>query len=530
MSAGMALRASATVSALNLVGKFLGLVKTLVIAWTFGASGLMDAFLVAYLLPTVIPNVLKGIVSAAFIPRYMDALRDARGAGQWRGVNTLFTLMLVAVSFAATLMALNPLLVVDAVAPGLGAESRELAGGLLRVMALATVVLGINAVLSAVAFAQSKFVVASLEGIVSNLFIIAACFLFVPAHGIWALAYAVIAGFAAQSLLLVMAHWQTLVRFLRPALAVRHPDFQAALRHVGPLVIGFAGAVVMDIVDQIFASWVGAGAIAVLSYATMLALVPIEIFGHAVRTAFYTTFSRLWAAGDVAGMAEAHRRGVQVLVFLMVPASTVFIVYAEDLVSLLFERGRFDRDDARAVSWVVMALSVGMLSKATSWFNFAAFHAMVRPWIPVALGLFAVVLNVILTWLLAGPLGVPGIALATSLAVSVTALASSMLLSRALQYRIAAALWGTTWRVIVMSLVMVAVAKGLAFLVAGIWMAPHGTAERVIDLAMLVPGFGAFIAAGWLLGLDEIRVARDFVARRLGGWRGGPPARKAEAE
>ncbi len=521
MSVRGAIAASVQVSMLNFFGKVLGLVKTLVIAWTFGASGIMDAFLVAYMLPTVVPNVLKGIVSASFIPRYMESLRDASTSGQWRGVNTLFTMMLSAVAFLATLMALNPLIVVDLIAPGLESESRATAGELLRIMSLAAVVLGLNAVLSAIAYAQSRFVVASLEGIVSNVFIIAACIVWVPEFGIWALAYAVVAGFGAQGLLLIVANRHTIIRFLRPAASFGHPDLQASLRHVGPLVIGFAGAIMMDIVDQIFASYVGAGSIAVLSYATMLALVPIEIFGHAVRTAFYTTFSRLYASGDYAGLAEAHRRGTGLLVLFMVPASLVFIVYADQLVDVLFERGRFKGEDGDAVAWVVVALSIGMLFKAASWFNFAVFHAMVRPWVPVGLGLVAVVVNVALTWALVGPLGVPGIALATSLAVTMTALVTSLRLSRVLCYRVLPAQWPTVWRVVLMTAAMIAVAKALSSAVLAMMPVESGFYRALVELAMLMPGLGAFLAVGAMFRLPELSQGRRYVVERMAKWRLG---------
>jgi len=522
MSLRGTIAASVQVSMLNFLGKVLGLVKTLVVAWTFGASGIMDAFLVAYMLPTVIPNVLKGIVSATFIPRYMNSLQDASTSRQWKGVNTLFTVVLATVAFLAALMVASPLVVVDMIAPGLAQESRETAGSLLRIMSMAAIVLGLNAILSAVAYAQSRFVVASLEGVVSNVFIITTCFVWVPEYGVWALAYAVVAGFAAQCLLLVLANWETIVRFLRPAASFTHPDLQASLKHTGPLAIGFAGAIMMDIVDQVFASYVGAGAIAILSYATMLALVPIEIFGHAVRTAFYTTFSRLYSTGNIAGLAEAHRRGIGLLIFFMIPASAVFIAYSEQLVDVLFERGRFKGDDGDAVAWVVVALSVGMFFKAASWFNFAVFHAMIRPWIPVGVGLSAVVVNVALTWILVQVLGVAGIALATSLAVTMTAIVTSVLLARVLRYRVVVAQWPVFWRVSLMSAAMILTAKLLSFGLLALIPMENGFYRSLWELFMLVPGVVVFVAIGVVFRLPELsrgrRYLAEWITRHRLGW------------
>ncbi|MEO7917439.1 MAG: lipid II flippase MurJ, partial [Dokdonella sp.] len=73
-------KAALMVSGLNLAGKLLGLVKTLLIAGLFGTTGMLDAFWVAYSLPLLLPALLTGTLTIAFVPRFVSSLAGRSGA------------------------------------------------------------------------------------------------------------------------------------------------------------------------------------------------------------------------------------------------------------------------------------------------------------------------------------------------------------------------------------------------------------------------------------------------------------------
>jgi putative peptidoglycan lipid II flippase len=516
---------AAVVSALNLIGKALGMVKTLVIAWVFGATGVVDAFLVAYLLPTVLPMVFKGMITAAFVPQFMRNLSDNRQSAQWRGANTLFTLStLLALAFAVVLV-LFPGALVTAVAPGLPAETDQLATELTRYMAAGAFFLGINAVLTAIAYARQRFVFASLESVVINSFVIVGCLVFVPSYGVLALAVSVMAGFIAQTVILCITTWDLIRHALRPAFDWRHDDFRGPLRHMFPLVVGSVGALALGIVDQIFTSYLDAGSIAVLGYATMLALAPMEVFGHAIRTTFYPMLSKTHADGDRDAFRLTHINGLRLYILVMLPCMAVLIWFAEPVVALLFERGSFTSDTTQRTALVMIALVIGLLSRAVAWFNFGVFHALVKPWIPVTLGLMEVLLNIILTWALVRPLGVFGVALATSISLTVTAIVTTIMVARQLESRILPALTEPCIKIGLMTLVGIVIAQSTGNLFLAV-LTPQGVFwSSAALLAGLVPGALAFVMTGILLQLREIRSVLNLLEEkwnlRLGRLFGG---------
>jgi len=505
------------VSGVSLVGRALGLVKTMVIAWIFGATHLVDAFFVAYMLPTILPMIAKSMISTAFIPRFMRSLRASSDSHSWQGANTLFTVALGIFLLATIALAAFPEFLVKAVAPGLPPETFGTAVTLTRVMATATIFLGINAILSAIAYARHRFVYASLETVLTNSAVILGTIVFAPHYGIVALGWSVVAGFMAQTILLIVANRDLLVDAIRPAFAFRHEDFRAPLRHIFPLTVGAVGAVATGLVDQIFASYLDAGSIAVLGYATMLALLPMEIFGQPIRTTFYPLLSRHHADGNYDAMRDSHIRGLRVYILVMLPAIGILIMFGEPAVAVLLQRGSFDAQMTEKTAWVIIALSLGLLSRAFAWFNFGVFHALVQPWIPVVLGLVEVAINIVLTWMLVGPFGVFGIGLATSLALTVTAVVTTVLLTRRLAYPIAGLLVEPFLKVagITAAALVVAYVIGRLALIA---FEPSGSWWRnVCLLSGLAPAAAIFFWAGWLLRLGEISSLLSYVRRKISG-------------
>lgn len=503
------------VSMLNLLGKALGMIKTLVIAWTFGASGLVDAFMVAYLLPTVLPTVLKGMITTAFIPRFMRSLSSTDNPETWRGANTLFTVCVALFFTGSVVLAIFAAPLVSAVAPGLPEETHRLAATLTQLMAAAALFLGINAILSAIAYARQHFVYASLESAVTNSIVIAGCLVFGSRYGIAAVAVSVVAGFIAQTILLCVANWSVIRNAVRPAFAFGHDDFRAPIRHMAPLAIGAIGAVATVFVDQAFASHLDAGSIAILGYATMLALIPMEIFGQAIRTTFYPILSRNYADGNLDELRQNHIRGLRLYLIVMVPSMAILFGFAEPAVAVLFERGSFAQESTHQTALVIMALSVGLLGGAVSWFNFGVFHALVQPWLPVTLGLAGVLMNIILTWALVRPFGVFGIALATSITLTTTSIVTTALLTRRLKTNIVSALVEPSMKVVIMTTVMFVVSILSGKLAVAVIGADDRFWSSICQLFSIIPGVVAFIVVGAMLRLTEIRSALIMLGEKL---------------
>ncbi|HEX8392035.1 MAG TPA: lipid II flippase MurJ, partial [Longimicrobium sp.] len=128
------LSALLTVAGLTAVVKVAGAGKEVLVANRFGTSGALDAYLAAFLVPSVVLTVVAAALQSAFVPVYVR-VREREGA------HASLRLLASYLAAAAALLALCTLLLaflagpaVSFVAPGFTAEQHRLATGLLRVL------------------------------------------------------------------------------------------------------------------------------------------------------------------------------------------------------------------------------------------------------------------------------------------------------------------------------------------------------------------------------------------------------------
>jgi putative peptidoglycan lipid II flippase len=248
--------------------------------------------------------------------------------------------------------------------------------------------------------------------------------LFARELGVSALTAGVLAGFILQALVLIWGNRDLLRRSLRPALALRHPDFTGSASHILPLLVGSAGSVTTGLVNQYFLSQGGEGAISAMAYAAMFAFLPVEVFAQAVVTTFYPALGRHFARAEFKAAADSFADGVRFVLFLTLPCAVLLAVFAEPVMVVLLERGSFLPSDTQITARLVALLTLGMVFRAVAYFNYRVLHAAVRPWLQVAIGLLGVVTHVLLCQLWVDSRGTEGVAMATSLSMLQSALLS----------------------------------------------------------------------------------------------------------
>jgi putative peptidoglycan lipid II flippase len=102
--------------------------------------------------------------------------------------------------------------------------------------------------------------------------------------------------------------------------------------------------------------------------------------------------------------------------FLMLPAACLLSVFATDLISILFMRGNFGPDSAGLVGRALVFYAPWLAQ-----FGFGAvvsrgFYALKDSRTPVLIGVWGMVVNVLLNIMLIGPMGIGGLALASTIA------------------------------------------------------------------------------------------------------------------
>src|SRR3546814_3657262 len=74
------------------------------------------------------------------------------------------------------------------------------------------------------------------------------------------------------------------------------------------------------------------------------------------------TISRLLSTGQDRQAMDTQNRGIELALFLTLPATVAFITVAEPIVRGLFQYGRFTVEDAERCGWALSAFSIGLPS------------------------------------------------------------------------------------------------------------------------------------------------------------------------
>jgi putative peptidoglycan lipid II flippase len=341
-----------TVGSLATLVKLIGAVKVAVTARFFGASGELDAYLIAFLLPSFFADVFSGSISSALVPTFLRTQsEEGRESAEnlYRKVLTASSSLLGAI---AILLGLGSYVLQPLLAAGSHSGRIELIRPLVFVLLPVLPLSAMSVTWRAVLNAHGKFWLAAAIPAITPLLSIA--LLLAAAHnwGVYVLAAGTMGGNLLEAAFLAIA-----VRQIGYSISPQwsYAAFTELRGVAGQYVPMVAGALVLGgstFIDQGFATLLGTGGIAILTYGTKLTRVLLALGPAALGTAILPYLSRMAAEGNWTGIRKATRRFVLVICAVTVPVTAMLIVFSEPLVRIYLERGLFSAELTKDVARV----------------------------------------------------------------------------------------------------------------------------------------------------------------------------------
>jgi putative peptidoglycan lipid II flippase len=394
------------------LSRIAGLIRERVIAHYLGLSPAADAFRAALRIPNLLQTLLgEGVLSASFIPVYARLCAEGRQADASRVARTIGTLLVLVASTVAALGVVLSDALVELLAPGFPDSTRALTVRLVRIMFPGTALLVLSAWCLGVLNSHRRFFLSYVSPVLWNAVLIATTIVagrHLAGHddkiAAW-LAWGTVAGSAAQ-LLVQLPSVIGLLQGLSPALALPHPGVRTTLHTFGTVVIGRGSVQISAYVDQVLASFLGAGLVAAMSNAQTLYLLPVSLFGMAISAAELPEMAS--AQGDAAARARQLQArlasSMRRVLFLVVPSAVGFIAIGDSIITLLFQTGRFTAADTARV-WVVLCGSaLGIVASTQGRLLASAFYANSDATPVLHAAQLRVVINASLGWLMVLPL------------------------------------------------------------------------------------------------------------------------------
>ncbi len=369
-------KSASTVSLLTLVSRITGLVRELLIASTFGASAMTDAFNVAFRIPNLFRRLFaEGAFSQAFVP-VLAASKSQNGDEATKvlidRVATLLTWILLLTCVAG--VAAAPFLV-WAMASGLKQDPRgfEAAVFLTRWMFPYIGFMSLVALSSGVLNTWRKFAVPAATPVLLNVAMIAAAWLGAPwfkAQGIEPV-YALGVGVMAGGVLQLAVQVPALARLgLLPKIRFKWSAVQAAwadpatkniAKLMVPALLGVSVAQISLLINTQIASHLAPGSVSWLTYADRLMEFPTAMLGVAIGVVLTPQLSAAKAANDSARYSAMLDWGLRIVVLLSVPCAAALLTFAEPLVATLYHYGAFTNRDVQQTTTALMGYGAGLL-------------------------------------------------------------------------------------------------------------------------------------------------------------------------
>jgi putative peptidoglycan lipid II flippase len=509
---GLSLRAVGR-SALILTGstvvvQVLAIAREVFVAAKAGISSELDAVLIALVLPITLSGVLTQGTITALVPAYLTA-RNARGADAARRFAGL-VLVWVGLGGLALSVALELLagVAVAITGPGLSLAGHESAVFYLRLLAPLTFVATVSGIFYGVCQAEERFADIAWSTIAGAATLLASVLLLWDALGLGALVIGNLLG-AMVTVGVLLA--STVRGAVVPRLALRPsgPEVGAFLRHAIPLTISGAILQINVVADRAIASLLAPGAVSALRYGDVLVRTPISAISPAWGSALYPALVRSANSGAESGFGAATARATRYVLVVFVPIAALTAAVAPIATAVAFERGAFGALDVDRTARMVAA--------------FAPLIARQRGRVLLAGGMLNVVLNIALDVAFGVWLGVAGVALSSSVTVTIVRIFFARRLARAEEGFKLRSLARTAAVATLGSLPPAIFAAALAW--GG--LVPPGILPGLLFLiAVSTLGLLAYAAIAAWLGLAEARMLLQLVRDRL-VHRGNPdrPAR-----
>jgi putative peptidoglycan lipid II flippase len=504
--------------------RVLGLAREQICAALFGGGGAMDAFTAAFRIPNLLRDLFaEGALSTAFVTTFSKTIARSGDAAAWRLANKVATLTVIVLGAICIVGIVFSAQLVGLLAPGFDPQKAALTAQLTRIMfpfillvSMAALVMGMlnaKSVFGMPAMASSFFNIGSIVGGVTL--------------GAW-----IDPGFGPRALIglaigtLIGGALQFAVQLppLR-GLGYRYrPDFHwrdrgvgAILALMGPSVIAASTTQFNVLVNSMFASTLGDGAIFWLAIAFRLMQLPLGLFGVALGTVTLPLLSRLVVAGHMAGFRSELARALRLMFLLTIPSTIGLMMLAEPIISVLYQHGKFNAHEAGQAGGALRFYAVGLAGYAALKVLVNAFYALDRRKTPMLVSFLAVGLNLVFNWFFTFHLhwGHLGLAFSTGCVATCNFLVLYALMHRqlgGLESRRMAVLLG---KAAVAGAALAAVCAASSHWLLRDWATEIFWRKAGALLATVIAGGLVFAGCGAALRIQEFRELSGAVARRL---------------
>ena len=401
-----------------LTSKITGFFRDIVLAQTFGAGEITDAYLTALNIPVVLFDGISAALGTTFIPIYFK-IKSSKGQEEVNKFtsNILNIVIIISLIFVLLGVIFAPY-IVKIFAVGFKGDVFDLTLNYSKILIFSMVFIAINGLVSSYLVASGNVYISGAITIPFNIFVIIAI-IFASVTESYVMVYGTLIAYIAQLLfqlpLLIKKGYKH-----RLTVNLRDENIRQILFLVIPVFIGSYINQINAVVNRTLASTLDSGSITALNYANKLNMFAVGVIAVAISTIMYPILSKLASEGNKKLFKINISKSINMIVIIMLPIMVVMTTFSTEIVKVLFEEGSFNSHDTYLTSTALFFYSIGILSYGLKELLAKSFYSLQDTKTPVRNATISVVINIVFSIILVNIMGIGGLALASSISATVT--------------------------------------------------------------------------------------------------------------
>ncbi|NGX63222.1 MAG: Lipid II flippase MurJ [Candidatus Anoxychlamydiales bacterium] len=408
-----------------------GLLRDVLMAFFFGASAHVAAFMVAYRFANLFRRLIgEASLQAGFIPHYENLrLEDKKKAAFfYRDLFFSISLLLIGIITFSEIFLFS--------FTNLNKEIIQLT----QIMSFGLLFICLYAINSAFLQCHQSYFLPSIAPVSFNIIWILSCLLFRNLSDekfVYVLAIFVVIAFLFQYLTTALSSFKIISKELSFKELFKFklfsPEIKALIKPITLSILGIGAVQINSALDALFATFSEKEGAAYLWYAMRLYQLPLALFAIAISSAILPPLTRAYKTQDFTSFKKFFNLAIAKSFALMFPATICLILIGPSLVNLIFARGSFKLDALINTSYCLYGYAIGLSFASFIMIISQAFYAKKHYFIPTISAVLSVLLNIILNSIFIFIFNMQSMSVAIS--TSISALFNFLLLSYFLKKR-----------------------------------------------------------------------------------------------
>lgn len=498
---------------ISLGSKVLGFIREALIAFRYGSGAGTDTFFIALSAITLFSAILTQTINTTLIPVLADVeIKEGKEGKKNHFNNFLNTITIVALLLSVVAFALAPY-IMKVIAKGFEGEQFQHAISMMRlglpILLFSTIVGAFRGYLQT----EERFSESALSAYPFNLVYILFLLFLAEKFSITALMVAAIFAEAAKLLIPIPSLLSLGYRY-EWIVDLKDKYMQQMAVLVPPVLLSVGITDINSIVDRSMASSLIGGSVSALNYANTLKNIVHSVFITAILTVIFPLLSKEANTKNFKRFKKIMQTSMNVVLLILIPATIAMIILSGPAVMFAYQRGAFGDRAAWMTQTALMAYSVGLIGAGVKALLIRIFYALQDTKTPMINSFYDLIFNIILNVIFVRFLGHNGLALATSLSTTFTAVI--------LLYELRKKIGNLGLEKMIQSSIKIAVSSVIMGVVVYVFynysMAlfdPNRLFELIILMITVLIGFSLYLLLLYLFKVDEFHFLMNSLKNKL---------------